>query len=144
MLAAALTFLRGVSIKAWFVLGAVAAIAGYHLYAVHRAYSKGVSAERVVWEVKEAKAEAAAAEALAIEVKHAASTAASIAEILARAATAVAQAKAQTKYITREVTRVVESHPELRSCPIPDDLLRLRREQVETSRAASVRSGEGS
>jgi len=93
------------------------------------------------WKADQAEANA---KALAQEITAATLTAKTIAGILAGAADRIAEAKARTQTITCEVTCVIDSHPELRRCPIPDDLRRLRREQTEASRAAYVRAGEGS
>jgi len=136
-------WLKGVPFKVWLILGIAFALACAQRYVYEAGYDRGAEHVQVLfdqWKADQAKANA---KALAQEIAAAALTAKTIAGILAGAADRIAEAKAKTQIITREVIRVVESHPELRRCPIPDDLRRLRLEQTEASRTAYVRAGEG-
>ena len=144
ILSAAAAVLKGIPFKAWLMLSVVLALAYAQWRVYEVGYGRGAAHVQVQFDQWKANQAEANAKALAQEIAAAALTARSIAGILAGAADRIAEAKAKTQTITREVTRVVESHPELRRCPIPDDLRRLRREQVEASRAAYVRAGEGS
>lgn len=101
-------------------------------------YVKGRNAERLAWEQKQDKADARDATALATEIRAAAAVGLRIADGLRDVATARAQTIIRTRTIVQEVSNAIDATPALAECILPDAVLRLRAEQVESSKAAAA------
>lgn len=100
-----------------------------------RAYHRGEQAERKVWEDRQKDVQIDALKVFAEEVKKAASVGQSIANTLAEAAVAKEKIITRTQTIVKEVQRENAALPNVDTCIMPDAVIRLRDEQVRSSKA---------